>query len=189
MLADLKNFSCFSTDGKEVSLSDSKCKNVVRGNSFIRDGIVFNKKSITTQYLPISIYKLIKRSYLIAVIRDKILNKNIAIESKKNMNKGVDQKLMKKFSDSIVEMKKWTKNLTIFTIGKRESLDGTIPPFYKEIKKYCAENNINQFHIPTFSKEYYWLRDQHYNAAGSQKAAQFIYSKIRNKDKNNKNYD
>ena len=181
-LADLKRTVCLDKNGVRVAIGSDDCVRVKGPNSFVRGGMLFHQRSWISQNLPMSLRTLLKRSYVLALARDRLSSGDhpevVAVrDSARASSDGATEAAIKKLRASLNILNEMSKSLIVFTLANREEFELSPPDsaWYNHVRDHCNRSGIPYFHIPGFSKKYYWQRDGHFNPLGAKKAADIIY--------------
>lgn len=171
-LNDMIENYCVNTKNQEVKIEDHSCIRIIKRNAFVKDGELFKSKSFMATHMPGWMRRFLKQSYLLALLRDRL---TAGVESTAQAEQPLPS--LEKFQDAMYLLHHLSRQLVVLTMAPKGS-NQTPERFYEAVKKYCKDHHITHIHIPVFPIENYWLRDSHNNKEGSQKVAQFIYSKL-----------
>ena len=176
-LNDMRSNVCLDKNGKTVSLSSSDCLTICNKNILIRNGIIFMRRGIVQEYLPLFLSDLLKKSYLVSILRDRLstFRKNYIpreLKAQRNAEGQIDDREFDKFATSFKILRNLSSDLIVVTLASKNG--STIIPFYQRIKSLLIKHKVDVIHIPSFDDSFYWKRDRHYNAKGTQAVTDFI---------------
>ena len=175
-LEDIKSNYYVNKFDKEVSFQSNECFKIRNKSALIRKGRFFADRTFVTQKLPIWLIELMKRSYLVGLLRDRLPNlKNKSIKAETEPADRAHERSLQILLGSLGVVRNLSKNLIIFTVDDTEK---NPCPVFQKIEIYCKKHGIKYYSIPKLDSSYYWKRDAHYNQKGAQWAANFIYSKL-----------
>jgi hypothetical protein len=155
----------------------SKIKNKI---IILREGMIF-LNSLKNRYTPIPVIKLLRQSYIVAIIRASLSRimkdlTNAEIAAVKLANTP-NRKGMERILTSIKYIEKNSKDTLIITMSRRNQGNNK-NQFFREITKFCKDYDIKYSHVRGFGPGFFWIRDGHYNQSGALEAAKIIFKSL-----------
>ena len=182
-LYDISNNDCVDIHGHPVPIEDEGCYKVRGRYSFVRDGRLFiGTRSWVTGMLPLSVIELLKQSYLVGYLRDRLARQpdpEVAAAMRAE-HTGSDRPdpAREILYRSIDVLQAHTGDLVIFTITYPGQPGEMLLPFFRDVETYGRSHGIPVVHLPTLDASHGWARDRHLNPKGSAVVAALMHREL-----------